>query len=124
MLARHSLRPHGAGGPAPGAVLAHSCFDGGMSASGDYRFATRTNGEVVIFHHGKLAKMLREKPAQDFLDAIKDLPPGEDQAVMAAAVGHDDQMPRPTSGTGPTGKSLHGDGMSHAHKEFRRKSGG
>ena len=89
----------------------------------DYKYAARTNGEVVIFHRGKLAKMLREEPAQEFLKAIKDLPPGEDQGVMAAAVGHDDQMPRPTSGTGATGKAVHGDGAAHPHKEFRRKSG-
>ncbi|MGC4175845.1 hypothetical protein [Demequina sp.] len=90
----------------------------------DYRYATRTNGEVVIFHHGKLAKMLRDEPAQEFLKSIKDLPEGEDQGVMAAAVGNDGQVARPTSGTGPSGKAVHGDGAAHGHKEFRRKSGG
>ena len=89
----------------------------------EYKYATRTNGEVVIFHRGKLAKMLREGAAQAFLKSVKDLPEGEDQAVMAAAVGHDDQMPRPTSGTGRSGKAVHGDGAAHGHKEFRRKSG-
>jgi hypothetical protein len=90
----------------------------------EYKYATRTNGEVVIFHRGKLAKMLREEPAQAFLASIKDLPEGEDQGIMAATVGHDDQVPRPTSGTGASGKSVHGDGAAHGHKEFRRKSGG
>jgi hypothetical protein len=90
----------------------------------DYKYATRTNGEVVIFHRGKLAKMLRDEPAQEFLKSIKDLPEGEDQGIMAAAVGHDDQLPRPTSGTGASGKQVHGDGAAHGHKEFRRKSGG
>jgi len=89
----------------------------------DYKYATRTNGEVVIFHRGKLAKMLRDVDAQKFLKSIKDLPEGEDQGIMAAAVGHDDQMPRPTSGTGVSGKQVHGDGAAHGHKEFRRKSG-
>jgi len=90
----------------------------------DYRYATRTNGEVVIFHHGKLAKMLRDKPAQDFLASIKKANGDEDQEVMAAAVGNDGQLARPTSGTGPSGKAVHGDGAAHGHKEFRRKSGG
>lgn len=90
----------------------------------DYKYASRSNGEIVIFHRGKLAKMLKDEPARAFLAAIKDLPEGEDQAIMATAVGHDDQLPRPTSGTGASGKSVHGDGAAHGHKEFRRKSGG
>ena len=86
----------------------------------DYRYATRTNGEVVIFHQGKLAKMLRDEPAQEFLAAVK---AGDEQEVMASTVGNDGQGAKPTSGTGASGKSLHGDGAAHAHKEFRRKSG-
>jgi hypothetical protein len=92
-----------------------------MSPSAEYKYATRTNGEVVIFHHGKMAKMMREEEAQKFLAAVKD---GDEQAVMAQAVGNDGQAARPTSGTGPSGKSVHGDGAAHGHKEFRRKSGG
>lgn len=90
----------------------------------DYKYATRTNGEVVIFHHGKLAKMLRFEEAESFLASIKDLPEGEDQGIMAATVGNDGQVARPTSGTGASGKAVHGDGAAHGHKEFRRKSGG
>jgi hypothetical protein len=94
-----------------------------MSTSQEYRFATRTNGEVVIFHHGKLAKMLRDEPAQEFLAAVKEAKDGADQQLMAETVGNDGQTARPTSGTGPTGKSLNADGAAHGHKEFRRKSG-
>ena len=94
--------------------------DGEMTPEG-FRYATRTNGEVTIFHHGKMAKMMRDADAKAFLKAIKD---GDDeQAVMASAVGNDGQSSRPTSGTGASGKSVHGDGAGHAHKEFRRKSG-
>jgi len=89
-----------------------------------YRYATRINGEVVIFHHGKLAKMLRDEPAQAFLKAIKDAKGADAQAVMEATVGNDGQVARPTSGTGPSGKGLHSDSAAHGHKEFRRKSGG
>lgn len=95
-----------------------------MTPASDYKYASRTNGEIVIFHRGKLAKMLKDEPAQQFLAAIKDLPEGEDQDVMAAAVGNDGQYAKPTAGSGPSGKSVHGDGAAHGHKEFRRKSGG
>ncbi|WP_084104712.1 hypothetical protein [Demequina sp. NBRC 110056] len=89
-----------------------------MSAEGfDYR--TRTNGEVAIFHHGKLAKMMRDAEAQKFLDAIKG---GDAQEVMAAAVGNDGQMARPGS-QATSSTSLHGNGEAHPHQEFRRKSG-
>lgn len=91
-----------------------------MSTAEGYRFATRTNGEVAIFHHGKLAKMMRDEAAQEFLAAVKE---GDEQAVMAAAVGNDGQAANPASGTGATGKQVTGDGRSHAHGEFRRKSG-
>ena len=58
-----------------------------MTPPSDYKYASRTNGEIVIFHRGKLAKMLKDEPAQAFLASIKDLPAGEDQAVMAETVG-------------------------------------
>ncbi|MDN4478607.1 hypothetical protein [Demequina lignilytica] len=89
-----------------------------MSEGYDYR--TRTNGEVHIFHHGRLARMLRDDPAQDFLAAVKD---GDAQEVMAAAVGNDGQgggVGGPA--TGP-GTHLHGNGAAHAPQQFRRKSG-
>lgn len=85
-----------------------------------YKYATRTNGEVVIFHNGKMAKMLRDEPAQAFLKAVKD---GDAQAIMAETVGNDGQNPNPASGTGGAGRGLGGDGAAHGHKEFRRKSG-
>ena len=87
-----------------------------------FRYATRTNGEVTIFHHGKMAKMMRDEDAQAFLKAIKDA--DDEQAVMADAVGNDGQMARPTSGTGPSGNDLQGGGAAHGHKEFRRRAGG
>lgn len=88
-----------------------------------YRYATRTNGEVVIFHHGKLAKMLRDEPAQAFLAAIKDARGADAQAVMEATVGGDSQAGKRAVGARPTGKGIHGDSAGHGHKEFRRKSG-
>ncbi|WP_062518360.1 hypothetical protein [Demequina gelatinilytica] len=91
-----------------------------MSAPEGFDYRTRTNGEVHIFHHGKLAKMLREGPAEDFLAAVKD---GDAQEAMAAAVGNDGQGGGVQgSATGP-GTHLHGNGTAHPHQEFRRKSG-
>ncbi len=92
----------------------------GMSAAEGYDYRTRTNGEVHIFHHGKLAKMLREEPAERFLGAVKD---GDAQAVMAAVVGNDGQGGGVQGSALGPGSHLHGNGAAHAQKEFRRKSG-
>ncbi|WP_062521851.1 hypothetical protein [Demequina silvatica] len=90
-----------------------------MSAEGfDYR--TRTNGEVHIFHHGKLAKMLKDEPAQSFLSSVKD---GDAQAVMAAAVGNDGQGGGVHGSAQGPGAHLHGNGSAHSPQQFRRKSG-
>ncbi|WP_084038760.1 hypothetical protein [Demequina sp. NBRC 110053] len=89
-----------------------------MSAEGfDYR--VRSNGEVAIFHHGRLAKMMRGDEARQFLDAVKDADP---QETMAAAVGNDGQMARPGA-QATSATALHGNGEAHAVKDFRRKTG-
>ncbi len=91
-----------------------------MSAPEGFDYRTRTNGEVHIFHHGKLAKMMRDDEAQAFLGSVKD---GDAQAVMAEFVGNDGQVARP-GGTDkhPAADALHGNGDAHARQEFRRKS--
>lgn len=91
-----------------------------MSAPEGYDYRTRTNGEVHIFHHGKLAKMLKDEPAEDFLAAVKH---GDAQAVMADAVGNDGHGGGPRSGPSGPASHLRGNGEAHAHQEFRRKSG-
>lgn len=91
-----------------------------MSSPEGYRFTARKNGEVAIFHHGKLAKMLKADAAQEFLAAVTK---GDEQDVMGAAVGNDGQKARPGGGPqGPDGAMQVG-GNAHGHKEFRRKSG-
>ncbi|WP_152649205.1 hypothetical protein [Demequina flava] len=91
-----------------------------MSTPEGYDYRARTNGEVAIFHHGKLAKMMRDEEAQEFLDAMKD---GDAQEVMGRFAGFDGQTQRP--GTGPQSgtDALHGNGEAHAQKDFRRKTG-
>ncbi|WP_062379396.1 hypothetical protein [Demequina pelophila] len=91
-----------------------------MSGAEGFRFATRTNGEVTIFHHGKLAKMLKDESAQQFLAAVKD---GDDQQVMADWVGNDGQGGGVAGSAQGPGTHLHGNGEAHPHQEFRRKSG-
>lgn len=92
-----------------------------MSGAEGFDYRTRANGEVAIFHHGKLAKMMRGDEAATFLAAVKE---GDAQQAMADAVGNDGQFARPgVGGTGPTADALHGNGDAHAPKEFRRKSG-
>ena len=91
-----------------------------MSGAEGFDYRTRTNGEVAIFHHGKLAKMMREDEAQDFLGQVK----GNDaQEVMARFVGNDGQAAKPGTGAHPAVDALHGNGEAHPHQEFRRKSG-
>ncbi len=89
-----------------------------MSEGYDYR--TRTNGEVHIFHHGKLARMLKDEPAQEFLAAVKD---GDAQDVMASFSGRDGQGGGVGRGPSGPGTHLHGNGSAHAPQQFRRKSG-
>ncbi len=86
----------------------------------EYRFSTRPSGDVVIFHQGKLAKLLRDSQAAEFLAAVKD---GDPQEAMAQVVGHEGQSSRPGGSLAGPGGGAHGDGMAHGHKEFRRKSG-
>lgn len=91
-----------------------------MSAAEGFDYRTRSNGEAVIFHHGKLAKMMRDDEAKKFIEEVK---AGDAQEVMARYVGNDGQSQKP--GTGPQGgsASLHGNGEAHATKDFRRKTG-
>ena len=90
-----------------------------MSGAEGFDYRTRTNGEVAIFHHGKMAKMMRGSEAEEFLEAIKD---GDKQEVMSRFVGNDGQMSRPgVQATSSAG--LHGNGEAHAVKDFRRKTG-
>ncbi|WP_296666651.1 hypothetical protein [Demequina sp.] len=91
-----------------------------MSAPEGYDYRTRTGGEVHIFHHGRLAKMLKDQPAQEFLAAVKD---GEAQELMAAAVGGAGKGGGLGGSAGGPGTHLHGNGAAHGQKEFRRKSG-
>ncbi len=91
-----------------------------MSAPEGYDYRTRTHGEVHIFHHGKLAKMLKDESAQQFLAAVKD---GDAQAVMADAVGGSAQGGGVARGPGGPSQHLHGNGEAHSQREFRRKSG-
>ncbi|WP_297082188.1 hypothetical protein [uncultured Demequina sp.] len=90
-----------------------------MSGAEGFDFRTRSNGEVAIFHHGKLSKMMRGDEAESFLAAVKD---GDAQEAMAAAVGNDGQLSRPGA-QAASATALHGNGEAHAHQEFRRKSG-
>lgn len=91
-----------------------------MSGPKGFDYRTRTNGEVHIFSNGKLAKMLKDEDAQAFLKAILD---GDDQEVMADAVGKGASTGRVSGGPSGPGSHLHGNGASHAPTQFRRKTG-
>ena len=93
-----------------------------MSTAEGFEHKERPNGDVAIFHHGKMAKMIRGADAKKLLTALgkKD---ADQQQVIAAAVGGAANAARP--GTGPQGpKGLGGDGQAHSHAEFRRRGGG
>ena len=90
-----------------------------MSSAEGFVYRTRSNGEVAIFHHGKMATMMRGDEAKAFLAALED---GDQQDVMARFAGNDGQVARPgTQATSTAG--LHGNGEAHAVKDFRRKTG-
>lgn len=91
-----------------------------MSGPNGFDYRTRPNGEVHIFHRGKLAKMLKDADAKKFLAAIED---GDEQQLMDEAVGEQNSNGRVSGGpTGP-GSHLHGNGAGHAPTQFRRKTG-
>lgn len=91
-----------------------------MSGPHGFDFRTRANGEVHIFHQGKLAKMLKDKEAQAFLAAVKD---GDAQQIMDDAVGGQNSTGRVAGGPSGPGAHLHGNGAGHAPTQFRRKTG-
>ncbi|MFW2512387.1 hypothetical protein ACNI3K_01255 [Demequina sp. SO4-13] len=92
-----------------------------MTGSEGFDYRTRSNGEAVIFHHGKLAKMMRDEEAKKFLEDVK---AGDPQEVMGTYVGNDGQAQKPGSAGKSAGPdSLHGNGEAHSAKDFRRKTG-
>jgi hypothetical protein len=95
-----------------------------MSGPEGFEYRSRKAGEVAIFHHGKLSKMLKDKEADAFLKKAKDLKGAEAQEHMSQAVGNDGQGVG-LNATAPGGQdpSLQGDTAGHPHKEFRRKTG-
>lgn len=90
-----------------------------MANAEGYDYKTRSNGEVAIFHHGKMSKMMRGDEAKAFLKAVADT---DAQQAMADAVGNDGQKSRPGGGPQTPGSSMSGNGSAHTVTEFRRKS--
>lgn len=88
-----------------------------MTAPEGFDYRARNNGEVAIFHHGKLAKILRDDNAKTLLNALEK---GDKQEVLAEFAGSDAQVARPDGPGSQAG--LHGNGAAHAKTEFRRKS--
>lgn len=91
-----------------------------MSGPEGFERKDRPNGDIAIFHHGKLAKMVKGADAKKLTTALgkKD---ADEQELLSEAAGANNAA-RP--GTGPQGpKGLGGDGVAHGHGEFRRKSG-
>ena len=92
-----------------------------MSGPEGFERKDRPNGDIAVFHHGKLAKMVRGADAKKLATALGKKG-ADEQEVLAEAVGGSSTAARP--GTGPQGpKGLGGDGRQHGHGEFRRKSG-
>jgi hypothetical protein len=89
-----------------------------MPAAEGYDYRRHPTGAVHIFHHGKLATMLKGDAAAEFESALAD---GDPQEVMASFA---DSRQRSRPGTGPQGAVSHlgGNGAAHAPQQFRRKS--
>jgi hypothetical protein len=56
-----------------------------MGSPNGFEYSQRKNGEVVIFHKGRLAATLRGKRADEFLARVYS---GDPQQVMARATGN------------------------------------
>lgn len=52
-----------------------------MAAAEGFRFDRRSTGEVVIFHHGRMATVLRGAKATAFLDEMAANPEREQEAM-------------------------------------------
>jgi hypothetical protein len=96
-----------------------ACHDEGMANAEGYDYKTRSNGEVAIFHHGKMSKLMRGDDAEAFLKAVEDT---DAQQAMSDAVGNDGQKARPGGGPQAPDVAMGGNGSAHAPTEFRRKS--
>ncbi len=90
-----------------------------MTSPEGFEYRERNTGEIAVFHHGRLVKMLRGAEAKALLAALKK---GDPQQAMADASGGPGSSNLGTGIRG-VGRPLGGDGRSHAHGEFRRKSG-
>ncbi len=92
-----------------------------MSSPEGFEAKHRANGDIAVFHHGKMAKMVRGADAKKLATALTKKG-ADEQAVLADAAGTAGGS-RP--GTGPQGpKGLGGDGQAHGHGVFRRRAGG
>ena len=56
-----------------------------MAGPEGFRYDVRAQGDVVIFHHGRMATTLRGKRAEEFMT---DLAAGDAQEVMARVTGN------------------------------------
>jgi len=55
-----------------------------VPAPDGFHYEERKSGDVVVFHHGRQATVLRGRRASDFLDEVDDDP----QEVMARVTGN------------------------------------
>lgn len=56
-----------------------------MPAPNGFNYVARSNGEVAISHHGRIATVLRGHRALRFLEAVDE---GDPQALMARITGN------------------------------------
>lgn len=56
-----------------------------MTKPSGFEYSSRSNGEVVITHHGRVATVLRGHRAEKFLEAVES---GDRQQLMARATGN------------------------------------
>lgn len=56
-----------------------------MSRPDGFEWQRRSNGDVVVFHHRRVATTLRGRRARDFLDAVVT---GDGQELMARVTGN------------------------------------
>lgn len=69
-----------------------------MGDAAGFEWKQRKNGDVVITHRGKVATVLRNRKAAEFLDAVGDQ---DDQELMARVTGNYKRGNERTAGRHP-----------------------
>jgi hypothetical protein len=73
-----------------------------VSPPNGFRFETRKNGDVIVFHHGQVACVLRGQRASAFIEELNEI---NGQEIMARLTGNYKRGNERTAAKHPRNKS-------------------